>query len=201
MKRRDFLKYLATSGLLATSGGALSTLLAGCNNEKGFDIEDRYNFLDHIDRARISSTAEQYVKKAPITVNGETREVLFTPPETKVVFFGVPVHRDAHLSFGVAIHDEAWKKNCNGVLFEIVLIDASDREHVVYSRYVDPMKNTDERRWIEEDIDLSEYRGQTVAFRFKTSVGPYRLTGHEWSGWSGLELFSQRNVRPDRASL
>ncbi len=192
MKRREFLKRLAASGVLATSGGSLSALLATCTNEEKIGIEEHYSFLDHFDSAQISSTIGQHVKKTAITVNREQREVLFAPPETEIVFSGVPVYRDARLSFGAGIDEEAWGKECNGVLFEVVIADAKGKQRTVYSRFLDPANNAGDQKWVEGNVGLHDYHGKTVSITFKTSSGPRGPAACDWPGWSRVDLVSHR---------
>ena len=56
------------------------------------------------------------------------------------------------------------------------------------TRYIDPKRNEDDRRWHPHTIDLSGYAGQTVTITFETGVGPAGDERFDWAGWGAFRL-------------
>ena len=95
------------------------------------------------------------------------------------------------LNFGIAIDPQAWNtKACDGVNFEI-LINEGKTEKVLFSRYINPKVSEDERRWIDNSIDLSDYGGREVILSLRTSAGPKNDNSYDWAGWSKLEFVTK----------
>jgi len=63
IKRREFLKFLLTSGVVITSSGAMSSLFSGCEKGKEVSVEETYDFLDHLNEAEIITPHKEYVKR------------------------------------------------------------------------------------------------------------------------------------------
>ena len=197
IERREFLKYLLTSGIVLTSAGGISSLLSGCEKGKEVSIESIYDFLDHLNEAEIISPHREYVKKFSFTIKKEAREVLFEHPDSTVTFRDVSIHKDARLSFGIGINEPAWDKEGDGVLFEIILTDDKSQKHPLYSRYIDPKNNPDDRKWFDEVVDLKAFEGKNVSFTFKTSSGPKNNNASDWSGWSepGINFIVRKRIK------
>lgn len=183
IKRREFLKVLLTSGIALTSAGSIIPILTSCEKEKGVSVEGVYDFIDHLNEAEIVAPAQEYVKPTSFTINGETKNVFFEHPDSQVTFKKVPIYKNARLTFGVGINEEAWKKGGDGVLFEIILTDEQSQKHPIYSRYLDPKNNPEERKWFDEEIDLKAFEGEKVSFTFKTLSGPRGNNAFDWAGW------------------
>ena len=198
IERREFLKYLLTSGIVLTSTGGISSLLSGCEKGKEVSVESIYDFLDHLNEAEIVTPGKEYVKRTSFTINREAREVLFEHPDSTVTFRDVSIHKDARLSFGIGINEPAWDKEGDGVLFEIILTDDKSQKHPLYSRYIDPKNNPDDRKWFDEVVDLKAFEGKNVSFTFKTSSGPKGNKACDWAGWSEPQISSQKLIRVKR---
>jgi len=84
------------------------------------------------------------------------------------------------LKFGVALSPETWDKEGDGVEFVITVSTAETMEQV-YWRAVDPAHNPEDRRWFEEQVDLSHYAGQEVLLTLNTY--PRSNNSWDWAGW------------------
>ena len=58
----------------------------------------------------------------------------------------------------------------------------------MFSRYIDPKHNSEERRWMQGSVDLSSYRDQRVDLLFSTDPGPKGDTSYDWAAWSDLHF-------------
>lgn len=188
--RREFLKVLLTSGIALTSTGTMIPLLEAGEKGKEVSVERIYDFLNHLDEAEIVAPEKEYVRPTSFTINGETRDAFLEHPDSLVTFKKVPIYRNARLSFGVGINDDAWDKEGDGVLFEIILTDEKSKRHTLYSQYLDPKNNSKDRKWFDEELDIKAFEGKKVSFTFKTSSGPKGNNAFDWSGWSEPQILS-----------
>lgn len=194
IERREFLKFLLASGALLTGASSSGALFSGCAKSEEVSVGATYNFLDHLDEAIISAPQKEYVKASSFVINGETRKVLFEHPDSVVSFKDVPILKDGRLTFGVGINEAAWDKGGDGVLFEVMVSDENREERTIYSCYIDPKSNPDERRWLDNELDLSAFAGKNLTFTFRTSAGPEGNNTADWAGWSEPKLRGQRVV-------
>lgn len=199
MNRREFLNFLFTSGIVLSGVGSISSLFSGCQKGKEVSIKKEYNFLDHLDEARIVTPQKNYVQRASFKIGGKANEVMFEHPDSQVTFKDVSIYINACLTFGIGINETAWEKEGDGVLFEIILTDDKSRQHSIYSRYIDPKNNFDDRKWFDETIDLKSFEGQKVSFTFKTSSGPKGNVYYDWAGWKKpLVVHSIKRLVPQK---
>jgi hypothetical protein len=93
-------------------------------------------------------------------------------------------------SYGLdpAVFDKA---SSDGVEFIVELKDPSGHITERFSRYIDPKHNPNERRWMDGQMDLSAYRGQTVELLFTTTPGPRGNTAYDWAAWSNFHFEGQ----------
>ena len=147
IKRREFLKFLLTSGIVLTGAGGVSSLFSGCEKGKEINVERVYSFLDHLNEAEIVTPHKEYVKRTSFTINGEAKEVLFEHPDSSITFKDIAIQKNASLTFGIGINEPAWDKKGDGVLFEIIITDQKSKKHSLYSHYIDPKNNSDDRQW------------------------------------------------------
>lgn len=155
-----------------------------------------YDFLGSLSIAEINTAKENYVKvvRRQFTVNEEDREVLFEHPNSEVEFKDILVEENSELKFGIAINPEVWNKTGDGVLFEIKIIDAKSQSKSIFSKYIDPKNNIEDRKWFDERIDLSTFARQKVSFVFKTTGGPKNDISTDWAAWSSPAIISKVKI-------
>ena len=74
IERRGFLKFLLTSGIVLTGAGTMPFLFSNCERGEKVAINTTYDFLDHLNEAKIITPRKEYVKKTSFTINGETKK-------------------------------------------------------------------------------------------------------------------------------
>ena len=147
------------------------------------DLGEQYQFLTKLSEASIEAP-EEYVYQTSFTLNGSTREVLFTHPPARVQFTGA-IPAKAELVTAIGIDELAWGKANDGVLFEIY-VTLNDKETRLFSQYLDPAHTPTDRRWVPVRVDLSAYENQTIALSFVTSPGDNGA--NDWAGWAEPRL-------------
>ncbi|MCP4202552.1 MAG: hypothetical protein GY769_11530, partial [bacterium] len=118
----------------------------------------------------------------------DDRLAIFQHPTTAIAFSGVSVGERAVLEFAIVISQYAWNKAGDGVRFSIESIDQEGRRRERYSRYIDPKQNPNQRKWLEERVDLSDLSGQVVTIFFRTSPGPEDNRFYDWAAWGNPRL-------------
>jgi hypothetical protein len=148
-----------------------------------------YEFLANAQHAQVAHYHRERVNfAAEFTINKDKRAVLWEHPQADVRFDGVTIPSNAVLQLGIAIQPDAWDKTGDGVTFEVAVIDQKEAKIQIFSKYIDPKSNTDERKWNEHDVDLKDYAGQTVSFLFSTTPGPRGNGDYDWAGWSSPRI-------------
>ena len=114
------------------------------------------NLLDSIGQAerRPSGAAFDVV---PVALQGETHAAVATPGGSRITWeMHLPDH--AVLQVFVALKEEAWTIEGDGVLFRVGVAEGRTHEDLV-TRVVNPYAQPDDRRWIPLTIDLGPYSG------------------------------------------
>jgi len=181
---------------------AISFYWYGCSQESEREttsVEKKYHFLDNLGSAEVIAENADYVKvaKTEFTINNDKREVLFEHPNSEVVFKDVSINENAELKFGVGIDQTAWDKSGDGVLFEITIVNEKSQNNVVFTRYIDPKNNVEDRKWFDNNLDLKAFTGQKVSFVFKTTGGSKGDGSYDSAGWSSPQITSSGGKEKD----
>ena len=100
-----------------------------------------------------------------------------------IIFENVKIPENAKLKFSIALHPQVWNPNKgDGVVFE-VFIEHNGEKEKIFSKYIDPKNNPEERKWNDFEIDLSKYSGKNVTIIFSTLPGPNNDSRWDWAWW------------------
>lgn len=139
------------------------------------------DFLVDFDHATITAD-KGYVKFTDITVKGDTRLCLFAHPESQISYpIDLPKH--AGLAFGITLSPQAWDPSKGqGVVFKIIFENAKGK-HILFSRYLDPKNNPEDRSWHDIDIAFTkEMSGKGILHFITTTLGQPAF--YAWANWS-----------------
>jgi tetratricopeptide (TPR) repeat protein len=147
-----------------------------------------YDFASHLAQAEVQAPAAEYLRGDYFTIQGHRQRVLFMHPDSSTGFTVIiPSEDSIRLSFGLGIAPEAWEQAGDGVIF-LIHIQSESGDHTLFSKYIDPKNNIEDRRWYFETIDMSEYQGQTVKIILETQAGPDGDARYDWAGWAAPQL-------------
>jgi hypothetical protein len=169
----------------------LSVFLGSCSNEKKAETGGKrvYDFLANAQSAKITASSPELVKFGlELTIENDKRLVLFEHPSAEVIFDNVLIPKNSVVQFGIGINQAAWDKSGDGVTFELTIVDEKSDKTIIFSEYIDPKKNSRERKWFDQSLDLKAFAGQKATFIFKTSPGPRNDRDYDWSGWSNPQI-------------
>ena len=72
--------------------------------------------------------------------------------------------------------------------FTVLIKGADNKETKVYSRYIDPKHNEQDRHWMGVRIPLRPFAGQAIRVVLSTSPGPANNTESDWAVWAEPEV-------------
>jgi hypothetical protein len=141
----------------------------------------------------------QIIKRGPdvkallsnIEIASVIKPAIFAPPPTKITWrLKVPVY-GMGLRVGFGIIEEAWDKTGDGVVFSIKAKDEKNEEDIeLLSKYINPKVNRQERKWFQETLDLTRFKGREILLVFETSgsvASPIKKevdTSYDYAIWS-----------------
>ena len=137
----------------------------------------------------IGSTNTQFVRKARF--NDKT--VLFEHPPAKINYRLLVPNDAIFLNFSIGMNPAVWSpEKGDGVEFEIY-INGTGKGEKIFSKYIDPKNNPEDRGWYYAEINLSEYRGKKINLSFVTLPGPSGSNAYDWAGWSEIYVTNYKN--------
>lgn len=134
---------------------------------------------------------EANIVRKEFILGDEARDALgeHPPYERMPYHFRVPNDKRDILHFSYALDPFVFDKTAgDGVEFILELRAPNGNIAKLFSKYIDPKHNPQERRWNDGEVDLSAYRGQTVDLLLTTTPGPRGDTSYDWAAWSGFYL-------------
>jgi len=154
-------------------------------------IDREFHFINLLHKAETVDSPRRFVQTAQYTIDRDGRDVLTQHPDSTLVFKDIPIYANARLEFAISLNPVVWDKAGDGVEFEVSLQRGSDTPAMpLFSRYIDPKKNPEERHWIDQGIDLKAFEGENVALVFQTRSGPENNGTYDWAGWANPRLVS-----------
>ena len=150
------------------------------------DLDERYErvFIDEVLAANDRDARE--ARPEVFSIGGEEEVVLFQHPPSSLSYTFTPSAESRFLVFRLALDPAVWSPDGgDGVLFEASLVEGETSE-TIFSRWVDPKNNPEDRRWVDGSVDLGPYLGQPITLELSTSPG--ESSAADWAGWGGLRL-------------
>jgi len=156
----------------------------------------RHLLLADLQDASIEARDSGSVALSAVDIGGERRAALWAHAPTRVSFSDVSIPAGALLHVGAGIAAPLAKiHRTDGVVFEVKIVSGG-QEQVLWSRHLDPAEHTEDRRWVDIELDLAPWAGTTVDLVFSTHSRSHRVYDH--SAWSRLVI---AHNSPDRTSL
>ncbi|PWB54420.1 MAG: hypothetical protein C3F13_06600 [Anaerolineales bacterium] len=154
-----------------------------------------YDFLKHFPDAQSELLFENpgKIDITNQTINNDSRPILYEHPSSRLVY-SMTLPLKSVLKFGIGMASEVWDPaKGDGVEYNIY-IRYPDNPNLVYrifSKYIDPKNNPNDRIWFDEAVDLSQYGGQMVQIIYEALPGPAGNSDFDWGGWSQPVLIDE----------
>jgi hypothetical protein len=147
-----------------------------------------YDLLAAYPRATPHVHQPSYLHLGEYAVANETRRGIYLHPTGSIEFPAVHLSSKAVLTFWIGIEDDAWDKAGDGVEFTVFVRRGNDARTKVFSRYLDPKHNPDDRRWIEGRTSLKPFRNEDVQIILATGPGPANDFNFDWALWGEPQI-------------
>jgi Bacterial membrane protein YfhO len=132
---------------------------------------------------------ENLVGRHDMVIDGIAREGLGEHPPYERLPYRLKIsNSQSKFRFSYGLSPEVFDKPGDGVGFTIELKKASGKIEELFSTYIDPKHNVNERRWMDGEMDLSQYRGQEITLLFSTDPGPRGNSAFDWAAWSDFRF-------------
>jgi 4-amino-4-deoxy-L-arabinose transferase-like glycosyltransferase len=173
-------------------------------NAEGYSIE--YSFIENLPQAVLKYSLDNGTQGniadlnnsiylpvvEQLTINNENRTAIMqqtiTPldshaVDSEFVYDNVSISPSSKLSFGIGINPDAWTKEPDGVLFKVLVQDEAG-VHEIFSKYINPHANPEDRRWQDFLLDLTEFSSKSVSIYLVTNPGPNGNNAYDWAFWT-----------------
>ena len=147
-----------------------------------------YDMLVAAPKATARVHNPSYMKVGEYAVAGETRQAIFLHPAGSIEYPLVRLSSRAELCFWIGINSDVWDKAGDGVEFSVFVSRANDARTKIFSRYLDPKHNPDDRRWVEARVSLRQFRDQEVRIILATEPGPANDVNFDWALWAEPQI-------------
>jgi 4-amino-4-deoxy-L-arabinose transferase-like glycosyltransferase len=172
-------------------------------NAEGYSME--YSFIENLPQApqryTLDNGTQGYIADLnepvylpvveQITINNESRVAIKQHPiavmdshkvYSNIVYDNISILPHSELSFGIGIDPIVWNRT-DGVVFKILVQDDGEI-HEMFSRYNDPYKNVEDRKWQDYLVDLNQFGNKSISIYFVTDPGPNGNNAYDWAHWS-----------------
>jgi hypothetical protein len=162
----------------------------GCGKQQDAAVRtiQIYELLKALPRADVQAPVAEYVVVRSATVGEEQRSVIFMHPPARAEFPSVTVYADSFFSFAIGIQEDAWKKAGDGVEFTVQVKDSTGKEFLLFSRYIDPKHNLEDRHCNGVKIPLRRFAGQSIRLVVSTHPGPNKNADFDWAFWGEPQI-------------
>jgi hypothetical protein len=125
-----------------------------------------------------------------IVIQSDQRLSLSMQPGTYATLPITVPEASARLQFSVALDPDVWSTS-GGVGFQATIIDGKSQTEI-YNRFVDPLRNTADRSWIEANLDLRPWHGRTVTLQLSTTSLPGSGGSLDPGHWGNIHLLGDQ---------
>jgi len=132
---------------------AAAICACGGGNRTLVPITNLLDTLDQAERRPLGATFDL----ATVTLSGETHRAVATPGGSRITW-ELHLPDRAVLQVLVALKEEAWTIEGDGVLFRVGIAEGRTHEDLL-TRVVNPYGQPDDRKWIPLTVDLGAYSG------------------------------------------
>jgi hypothetical protein len=151
------------------------------------DLLSQRSYYDLISNLHVT---ERLVDPALLKVErwdilGQSHKVVVVQPANSgstTLVYPMKIEPQTTLLTSLAIAPEAWTAEGDGVIFSIYVEDDAGF-HLLYSQYVDPKHQQQDRRWIPIRVPLARFQGNIVRLVLTVNSGPAGDLRYDWAGW------------------
>lgn len=182
--------------------GAVCLMLSfslGCKPEKKIwvTVDSEYNFIDHTDQMETEGRNSNLVRLQKLRIDHEYRRIIKQFLDTTLIFKDIFIHEGARLHFGLGMNPADRKKEGRRIQIDLLIkAGTNSEEKNLFSHSLDPIDQTESRKWNDKEIDLSDLAGKTVTVLFRASPAQAHADLDTWIALSEPYILSSgRKIR------
>jgi arylsulfatase A-like enzyme len=147
------------------------------DRENGAALRTDYHLLYHLPEAACTfhlegrADLESQIHRTEVTLGGDRRDALYMHPESSASY-RVRLMNGPRLTFGLGFKPDILDREGDGVTFSIIVKREGGLSRVIYEKHLALSAVKASRRWVDEEIDLLAYGGESVVLTLKTGAGP-----------------------------
>ena len=151
------------------------------------DTAEWYDFTSNLASATLTeNVAEGYIKTGYYEINGERKFSIFMHPVSAAAYELKLPELEAGdtlwLDFALGMLPDSWTQAGDGVNFSVDIRTTGEASEI-YSSYLDPKNNLQDRQWRAARVDLSAYAGQEITVILRTDGGEAGDLQFDWACW------------------
>ncbi|HEX2174003.1 MAG TPA: hypothetical protein VHL09_16335, partial [Dehalococcoidia bacterium] len=167
--------------------------------EHGSDLPAR-SIRNWADAVTVDSDVKDVLRPRFYEQNDRFDRVLNGHPPASITYHLPDLPDRAELQIGFGTDSQTWDEAGDGVTFEVFGRRPGAAPILLFSRYVDPKSNPEDRIWFEERIDLAAFAGGPVEVTLRTLTGPADDDWFDWALWADPQIVFGRPILPDLAA-
>jgi 4-amino-4-deoxy-L-arabinose transferase-like glycosyltransferase len=120
-----------------------------------------------------------------LTVENKTQYAISQHPlliQSNMTYSNIRIPANTTLEFSIAMDPAVWNEGGDGVQFE-VYIENNGQSNEIFSKYINPKANAEDRKWFFYSIPLKEYDNKVTGISFVTNPGPVGNNKWDWAYW------------------
>lgn len=128
-----------------------------------------------------------------LNLSGVKHETIFEHPPAGPVNLTLKLpDLTSQLLFSIGIDSAVYDADTHGdgVGFHVRLTDKTGQNFDLFNKYINPESNFAERKWMDQTIDLTPWKGEDVILSFETDPGPKGDNSNDWAHWGDIRLKS-----------
>lgn len=156
------------------------------------DSNTYFSFAENIQNASVMNLLNSDYSIGIMDEGDELKYTFLEHPlatsTAEIIFNRIYIPENATLKFAISLDPQVWSPDKgDGVNFSISISNKSTTQ-TIFSKYIDPKRNKNDRKWHESKIDLTEWSRQNVSVIFETSSGPRNDPTYDWARWGNPVL-------------
>jgi arylsulfatase A-like enzyme len=146
-------------------------------------IHKTIHLIEELKNAKISAPDKNHTGVQNVSIQRDNRSSLFQHPVSRIEFQPLLLGEKPRLTFACGIKQGIWPKLRHAIIFEVFTRTAFGRPKTIFHRELAPGQRVEDQRWLEHEIDLSQFEHKKIRLIFSTSVPAKRGTAFCWSVW------------------
>jgi hypothetical protein len=116
------------------------------------------------------------IRQHPLPLNPEPPHVM-----TSQIVYNLTLPSKPLLNYSIGLHPAIWNMS-DGVEFQIS-IEFNGEVQKLFSYTLNPRDNPSDRRWVDYELNLTDYANKEVKIIFETLPGDKNNSNYDWAFW------------------